>query len=407
MRIGFATTDFSFGFLGPDGGPAFGGAGFYRMFLPAEACRRAGHDVVWGGLIASNTTGQLGIQSLERLTYIGPDHPMWPAGYQKPEAPMWEGTHHFDFDVLVMQRWMMKGTYQYVLRARAEGQIIVNDIDDWFWGLDQRNHAWAASHPDLNPNSNRDHYLLTVLSSDIITVSTPFLADQLTSLVHELKAGRPPQIVVLRNMIDLERWRPKRIPNERLTYGWVGAVPWRSGDLEVLKPWLGKFLAAHPEVDFRHGGHIDIEGVGTFSGLTDIEPERIVTQPMAPTYERMKLYYPLDVGLVPLNDLPFNAAKSAIKGYEYLAGGAPFIANDTPEYRVAAEEGMGFLVRSGVGKDWTRALGKMLDPDFRAEELKRGQEALKKHDTRVRGHEWVDVYETAANQGSGLVAQSG
>ena len=347
MRIGFATTDFSFGFLGPDGGPAFGGAGFYRSFLPAEACKRAGHDVVWGGLISSNSTGQLGIQSLERLTYIGPDHPMWPKGYSKPEAPMWEGTHHFDFDVIVMQRWMMRNTYQYVLRARAEGQIVVNDLDDSFWHLDPRNHAWAASHPELNPSSNRDHYLLTVLASDVITVSTPFLADQLHGLIRENDLTKPPEIVVVRNMIDLERWRNRRpIMPESLTYGWVGAVPWRSGDLEVLKPWLGKFLRVHPEVTFRHAGHIDVEGVGTFAGLTGIDPERIVNQPMAATYERMKLYYPIDVGLVPLNDLPFNAAKSAIKGMEYLAAGTPFIATDTPEYRWAAEQGMGYLVRA-------------------------------------------------------------
>jgi hypothetical protein len=395
VRIGFATTDFSFGFLGPDGGPAFGGAGFYRMFLPAEACRRAGHDVVWGGLISSNRTGQLGVQTLEKLTWIGRDHEAFPKKYTRDEAPLWEGSHQFDLDVVVMQRWMMRDTWQYLMRARGEGQVVVNDIDDWFWGLDERNHAWASSHPALNPASNREHYLLTCLASDVITVSTPFLADQLHRLLKDLNAGRPPEIVVLRNMIDLERWRPMPKNEQRLTYGWVGAIPWRSGDVETLKPWLGKFLAAHPEVQFRHAGHIDIDGLSNFATLAGVPEDRVLKQGMAPTYERMKLYYPLDVGVVPLNDLPFNRAKSAIKGMEYLAGGAPFIAADSPEYRWAHEQGMGYLVRSRVGRDWSSALGKMLDPDFRAAELKRGQAALAAHDTRARGHEWSDVYEVA------------
>jgi len=401
VRIGFATTDFSFGHIGPDGGPAFGGAGFYRMFLPAEACRRAGHDVVWGGLISSNSTGQLGVQQLEKLTWLTPDHPLFPANYGRPEAPMWEGSHHFDFDVVVMQRWMTERTYEYVLRARGEGQVIVNDIDDDFWNLDQRNTAWASSHPRLNPTSNRDHYLLTVLASDVITVSTPYLAYQLHGLLKEMQAGKPPEIVVLRNMIDLERWRvPPRLPvgfrGERLAYGWVGAIPWRSGDVETLKPWLGKFLAAHPEVDFRHGGHMDgNEVVPTFASLAGVPEDRVLKQGMAPTYERMKLYYPMDVGVVPLNDLPFNRAKSAIKGMEYLAAGAPFIAADTPEYKWAAEQGMGHLVRARVGKDWSSALGKFLDPEFRDIERKRGMEALQAHDTRVRGRDWIETYEGA------------
>lgn len=395
MKIGFATTDFSFGYIGPDGGPAFGGAGYYRSFLPAEACERAGHEVVWGGLISSNTTGQLGIQQLERLSWIGPDHEMFPKNYGRPEAPMWEGSHHFDFDVIVMQRWMLKDTWQYVLRARTEGQVIVNDIDDWFWGLDPRNTAWASSHPKLNPTSNRDHYLLTVLASDVVTVSTPFLADQLHGLLKELKAGKPPEIVVLRNMIDLERWRaPNREPGTPV-YGWVGAIPWRSGDVETLKPWLGKFLAAHPEVAFRHAGHMDSETMASFATLAGVPEGRVIKQGMAPTYERQKLYYPIDVGLVPLNDLPFNHAKSAIKGMEYLAAGAPFIAADTPEYAWAAEQGMGHTVRARVGKDWTAAFGRFLDDDFRIAELERGAEALKAHDTRVRGVEWVDAYVTA------------
>jgi glycosyltransferase involved in cell wall biosynthesis len=395
VRIGFATTDFSFGRRGPDGGPAFGGAGYYRCFLPAEACARAGHEVVWGGLISSNTTGQLGVQVLEKLSWIGPEHPAFPKTYTRPEAPLWEGRHEFDLDVIVMQRWMLQDTWQYVMRARGEGQVVVNDLDDWFWGLDERNVAWAASHPRLNPTSNRDHYLLTCLASDVITVSTPYLADQLHGLLKDLQAGRPPEIVVLRNMIDLERWRPRPIENEDLTYGWVGAIPWRSGDVETLKPWLGKFLTAHPEVGFHHGGHMDGENLASFATLAGLPEDRVHKQWMQPTYERMKLYYPIDVGLVPLNDLPFNAAKSAIKGMEYLAAGSPYIAADTPEYRWAAEQGMGHLVRARVGKDWTAALGRMLDPGFREAERKRGMEALKAHDARALGIAWASTYETA------------
>ena len=104
------------------------------------------------------------------------------------------------------------------------------------------------------------------------------------------------------------------------------------------------------------------------------------------------MFPPLDIGLVPLNDVEFNHAKSYIKGLEYAAAGVPFICSYSPEYQVLADAGVGRLAKTP--EEWTYHLTELLDPQMRKDEAMVNYEIVKeKFSMEVRGAEWNEVME--------------
>lgn len=348
MRVGFATSDWS---QLPDesGQPSFGGSGWYRAGVPAAELARRGHDVVVGTLLAHNRADELGVRS-------------------------WDETHHWDFDVVVLQRWMYEDLPGRVRRAVASGQRVVNDVDDWFFGLATSNRAFQATHPRLNPESNLNHYRGVLAASSFVTVSTEYLAGRLRSLT----GGR---VKTVRNSIDLGRWHAKTPTDRSPVVGWVGATPWRSGDLETLRGVVGPFCDSRG-LTFHHAGHVEGRpSAGEVLGVRSHTEELMV-----PIHEYPRLFQGVDVGIVPLADRPFNEAKSAIKGMEYAASGVPFVAADTAEYRWLADKGCGRVARRP--REWLRHLDELTDPGVLAEEAAKNSAAVAPLDSSLAGEEW-------------------
>lgn len=352
MRIAFVTADWAH-----DG--TLGGAGEARIGLPSRALAEAGHEVYVGELVGQHRDGW--------LTAIGRDGGCW------NERP----------DVVVIQRWMHKDAPRLQAEARATGQVIVHDLDDWFWGLDPQNRAFWGTHPSTNPDQNRDHYWRALGEADVVTVSTPYLAERLSGIART---------EVVRNAIDLKRFSEVREENstrepERLVYAWVGALGWRSGDLETLRGTIGPVL---DEVDglFLHCGASKATDTTTAWWLMGIPEERVLGwRTMVPSTHYQGLLAGIDVGIVPLADIPFNRAKSAIKGMEYAAAGVPFAAQATDEYRWF---GAGATCRRP--RDWARALTRMAEASVRLEMREAALERVSAEDVSVRWGDWEDLY---------------
>lgn len=356
--IGWATTDWSRTWLDDSGNPVIGGAGHYRMALPSQALRVAGHRSVLGTLFGNQETGELGILP-------------------------WGGEPQFGFDVIVIQRWMHRVAAEVIRRARALGQVIVNDVDDWWDGVDPANPAFAMTSAKNNAANNRDHYRQSLAASDLIVCSTPFLATRLKNLA-------PTRLI--RNRLDLHRWtlsEPRRGP---ITVGWVGVTGMRSaGDLESLRGVLGPFLDRHDGWGY-HGGHR--WGDPTFPERTGTNPVRMHTRAMTTVDEYPSLFEGFDVGVVPLADKPFNEAKSAIKGMEYAAAGLPFVASGSGEYRWLADQGIGRSARRP--RDWVHHLEQLerMGPEGRAEEGRRNALLVSKLDVSGLAAEWSALLRT-------------
>lgn len=265
-----------------------------------------------------------------------------------------------------------------VERARADGVVIVNDVDDWFWGLHPKNAAYAATDPRRSPNSNVDIYKKILSLSSVIVTSTDFLTDQINNWWNN-----GPRVITIPNGVDVKSFYERRHYSGRVVVGWAGSTAHRSGDLAILRKPFGEL----DEVTFFHLG--DHPSHPSFATEVGCSPKLLKTLPMLAPHE-----YPaglkFDIGVVPLVDIPFNHAKSNIKGLEYAAAGIPFVASPLPEYVKLSEEwGIGRLAKTSA--DWKRQLRALFDYDTRVAEARRQREAVVALSAKQQARAWDEL----------------
>ena len=361
MKVGFISADWS-NIEDPETGhPTPGGAGWYRMALPSKYLGRNGVETVYCELI-----------SVDRSTT---DRGMWLHDF--------DGNTHDDCDVIVVQRWMDEKAAEVLEHARKSGQIIINDIDDWYWGLSPKNAAYKASDPRFNEKVNRDHYRRAIRASSALTVSTPFLKEKLET------PDTPAYLI--RNGIDLERWTYREPTDTPFpVVGWVGSTMHRSGDLETLRGVLKPVLDGM-DATFMHAGRFN--GSPHAGELAGVPEDLWMTEDGCSVLNYPSIFDSIDIGIVPLSMINFNYAKSAIKGMEYAASGIPFVAQATPEYIWLNEEfGIGNVAKKP--RHWISLLKSLADPEKRLTQAQSAREALQAFDMAHRWQDWLEVYES-------------
>lgn len=292
-----------------------------------------------------------------------------------------EKTARFGFDVVSMKLLMERWIPHQIKVAQALGQRVINDVDDLYDDIHEGNMAKNATDPEKNRVRNRDHYREAILQSDTITVSTPILKTHYEEMGH-------PDVRLVRNGINPLQFKfQEPVYRKRPVIGWVGAVDWRSGDLEALKSWLPGFLKEH-RLTFHHSGHVPgHKPLGAVLGLPD---DTYTWSAMVP-FTRLHTLYQFDIGLVPLTPIPFNEAKSALKGLEYAASGIAYVASSSSEYRLLAEDGCGRTASSDT--EWLAQLGRLLDFGARRDDVRRNfTTMMDKHTIVQRRDEWRAVF---------------
>lgn len=297
----------------------------------------------------------------------------------------------YGWDIIVFKLLMQKEIHDAMKIALSNGQKIVVDIDDFFDGLPESNKAWESTHPDLSPTLNRKIYSEIILDASAVITSTPFLFNYYSS--------KRDNVFMVRNGIDIDipsrghrdRWPRKSLSflqnkykNARpKTIGWVGATHWRANDLEQLSNFFGSYIDLR-KLKFHHSGHADTAPIA--HELLGIDKKFQSQSGMAPILEYPKLFRKMDIGIVPLNNVPFNHAKSFIKGLEYAASGTPFISSFSPEYRFLAESGIGCVAHNE--SEWVYILDKLLEPENYINEINKNYLALDKFSMNARGDDW-------------------
>lgn len=301
---------------------------------------------------------------------------------------VWNKTHFsiqeangeiFEPDVVLMQRLMHDGIAENIPKAQAYGQKIINDVDDWFWGLSTSNQAFQVNHPKNKPTENIYTYKTSIHRSDLVTVSTPYLADRFSSIGIK-------NVQVIKNTVDVARFKVK-VHNDSTVpqVGWVGSTNHRSNDLETMKGILAP-MRRDGKITLYHGGNMP--NSPTFASRVGAPEDSVVTAPMCPHDEYPNLLT-MDIGIVPLNDIPFNRAKSDIKGLEYAAAGVPFIAQNLDAYvDLNKDLGIGRVAKNA--SKWLKNLEELRDPKVRAEEGARGREAVTARDIRFGLEQLLD-----------------
>lgn len=347
MTLAFLTRDWN-----TDGNSIVpGGCTYYRCYLPAAV---SGQRARLGKPVFDPFKG-FGVQESGRTALYG-------------------------FNTVILKLLMDRATSKQMDLARHNcKQRFIVDIDDYYQGLTPANKAYDLTHPDQNKKTNRDYYEQVIANADLITVSTPFLLDYYSN--------RYPNVVMVRNGVNLNQFNPIVHQQKKPVLGWAGATSYRNNDLEQLREWLPDFLEEH-NLTFHHAG--DSPDAPTFAEVTGINPRRVTTSPLVPITKYAN-GFKFDIGIVPLNNIPFNEAKSNIKGLEYAAAGIPFVASDLPEYRLLHETGVGELARTAV--EWQQAVLRLLDWQHRKN---RSQTALtivrNQWSIEQRAGEWRDVF---------------
>lgn len=353
MRVGFASTDWSRSIFDKTGMNIPGGANWVRL---QQIRRHLGHQSATGWLVWHEELG-FGVNNANNLA--------------------------FNFDVFVMQRLMFGQLVEQLEKYKEQKNraYIINDVDDWYWGLDPRNAAYSMTRPENNPEENIDHYGRIIELSDMVTVSTPFLQKAIQEKFNHSN------VQLIENCVTVSDFKTRMYTGKAPVIGWVGSTNHRSGDLEEL---YGIFNNSYK---FHHSGHYGTQS--KFAKALGVNPGRVSKSPMRPPLDYAKMSFCFDIGLAPLSDIEFNYAKSWIKLIEYAASGIPFVASARPEYlRLVEKMGMGRIAYEPM--DWLRHVKELQDPAVRIEEGRMLKERVTELlDVHVMADRWLSVVSSA------------
>ncbi len=259
-----------------------------------------------------------------------------------------------DYDVVWLEKEALPWLPYWVESAaglRAKPYAV--DFDDAYF------HAYDghASRFSLVPLLLRDKIAEVMSHSAIVMAGNDYLAD------HARRAGAS-RIEWVPSVVDLTRYPPREEPrNPKFTIGWSGA-PFNSRQIVMIGPALAELCAGGDACVRIMGGYpvalpgnIPVE-YGQYAESGEIEPVQR-----------------FDVGIMPLQDGPWERGKCGLKLIHYMACGLPTVASPVGVNRQIVEHGVtGFLAESN--DEWARALRTLRDsPELRA---RMGQAGRKK-----------------------------
>lgn len=338
------------------------GCGSFRMRWPGDLCAEAGHDVEV-------------VQARDRRVRLVMD------GDTVTDVLV-------DADVVVLQRVTHAYMAQAVGVMRSKGITVVVDVDDDLSSIHPSNPAWKMHHPSnegkrmaggqVNRHSWRN-LAMACRDASLVTVSTPALLD----VYARHRRGH-----VLPNYLPDHYYGLPRQDSD--VVGWPGSYHSHPNDPEVA----GGAVARLVDEGARFVMRGDSTGAGKAFGLGEDPPGGGV-----PIEEWPRAVASLGIGIAPLADTKFNAAKSWLKPLEMSAAGVPWVASPRAEYRRLHAMGAGVL--ADRPRTWYRELKRLRESaSLRAELSEEGRavaERLRLSQNAWRWQEaWARAYEIQA-----------
>lgn len=346
------------------------GCGFYRLIWPAQVLASQGYDVVIVNPQDRDRALAVRIDAGHVVSVRVPD----------------------DSDVIVFQRVTNRLLAESIPLIRSSGRAVVVDMDDDLTCIHPANPAFHSLHP-TGPNALHSwHNTVTACdAATLVTTSTKALIDRY--------ARRRPGII-LRNAVP-ERYL--RIEHEDSdVVGWAGSVHSHPTDLQAMGSSIAQLLQLGHR--FKVVGPPD--GVHTALGISQghkIESTGVINDlnawPLAVNV--------LGIGVAPLADSKFNAAKSWLKPLEYAAVGVPCVVSPRIEYTNLVRHGIGWVAHDQ--RDWRRKLTTLIKSQRVRHELsERGRRAAAEHTIEGNAWRWLEAWAKALElEESGALTSSG
>jgi hypothetical protein len=278
-----------------------------------------------------------------------------------------------DADVVVLQRITHAYMAQAVGVMRAKGITVIVDVDDDLSSIHPSNPAWAVHRPGAGLHSW--HNLAAACrDASLVTVSTPALLDVYA------RHGRG---AVLPNYLPDHYYGLSRADSD--VVGWPASFHSHPNDAEVVGGAVARLVDEGAEFVMRG----DSTGAGRAFGLAADPAGGAV-----PIEEWPAAVAQLGVGIAPLADTKFNAAKSWLKPLEMSACGVPWVASPRAEYRRLHELGAGVL--ADRPRTWHREVQRLRQSPGLRQELSEAGCAVAEG-LRLRDHawRWAEAWERA------------
>ncbi|WP_284450556.1 glycosyltransferase [Methylophaga thalassica] len=263
------------------------GSGIYRMIAPMQALAERG-DV--------------------ELTWM-PFHEF----KEQPLLPTLYELIRLEPDVLYVQQMLSDVTYEFLKQVKAHTQIkIVFSLDDLVTNLPKMSDRKKLVFRDM-----RSRLRKTLALCDHTIVSTQPLADLCRQYTDN--------VTVIPNRLEKQRWlnlaSSEKNTHKKPRVGWAGANQ-HSGDLALMTNVVQSLA---DRVDWVFMGMCPLE---LRPYVKEFQPYVSFNQ-----YPQALAELDLDLALAPLEEHPFNEAKSNLRLLEYGVMGWPVIASDIYPYQ--------------------------------------------------------------------------
>ena len=290
-------------------------------------------------------------------------------------------------DAVVFQRYFpMKETWPLVEKALGSGIPVLYEMDDNFLAV-------PPQHPMRERLTPAEPYARELLArASLVTVSCAELARAM--------AGHARNVAVLPNFLEERLWlgadqgmggpdgKAEGAP-VRVVYA---GTPSHARDMEIIAPALRR-------VKQRFGDGVELVFLGC--APPDVEGRVLPFSEDYAAYARALAQVAPDIGLAPLEDIPFNRCKSAVKWLEYSILGAAGIYANLPPYSPVRHGETG-LKAGADPRLWEDALSRLVaDHALRRELGRRARaEVLARWGLRSGAEAYFKVWKEAARAGT-------
>jgi hypothetical protein len=324
------------------------GCGYLRMIAPAQALIDQGHDVE----VVRTQDRRVRLHVTDQtVTDV-----------------------EIDADLVVFQRLTHPLMAQAVPILRSKGVAVVVDVDDDLTSIHPSNPAFESLRPGSGSLHSWRNLSSACRDATLVTVSTPALLDVYA------RHGRGH---VLYNRLPDDYRNLAHTDSDVL--GWPASFHSHPNDPEVMGGSVARLVA--DGAVFRTVG--ESTGAGRAFGLSSDPPGRPV-----PREEWPAAVAELGVGVAPLADTKFNAAKSWLKPLEMCAAGVPWVASPRAEYVRLHRMGAGVL--ADRPRVWHREIRKLLDsPALREEQSEAGRIVAEQNWLSDHAWRWAEAWDHA------------
>lgn len=241
-------------------------------------------------------------------------------------------------------------TLKYIEYAKCLGHLVIYDTDDLLF--DKDGLEYLSTIGKNSANNTKEYYRLAMKKSDIVTVSTQFLANR----AEEFHS----KVYVLRNALSADYcmqadkvYSTYKYPRGKFfTVAYLSGSSSHDDDFRVVEAALLRLLRENDSFKVLLVGDLNYTSEFKEYGL------RFEHRKTIPYSEYTQVFSEIDINLIPLKSVSFNHAKSELKYIEAAACGVPSIASRTETHKEIITHNVdGILVTDG---EWYSAIKDLL-----------------------------------------------